>query len=305
MEKSSPRIPSMGLLMRVFSAKKELVLEQVKRAIEAVRYASYIHSYGRNVFSRVDILIPSDERFHDSDCGATASALRDFVKQTFIRLSFDIQIHEVRRGDIFCSVLNYGVAHHLRCGIEYSVVLSPQVADYLNYETMDAMLRAIEEGAKVVGVALDELSEGILKGRIANTFAVWNNLALMTVGGFDLRARKPRKDEKLVPYLRGWSKEKEEKDGNGEVYYHQAGVEEIPPLIRLVELFGPCIAPILSQGANAKRWVAPDPVKDPEGYARHLKKMGTKTERQAAHAAALGADLSYLEGGVMPKYRQK
>ncbi len=294
-----------GLLLRVFAAREELVAGQVEKTIEAVRHASLLHNYGKTVFSRVDILVPRDDRFEDSDCGKTVDALWTVIPVAFpAPLPFVVSIRPIWHGDIFCSVLNRGVAIQMREGMDYSAILSAQVASYLDYETFDAVICALEDGAKVAGVALEELTESIRKGRIANTFAVWDNVALMTVGGFDLRARKPRKGEKLVPYLRGWNKEKEEKDGDGAVYYHQAGVEEIAPLVRLVELYGPCIAPILPQGKGAKQWVTPDPVKDPEGYARHLKKMGTKMERQTAHALALGADLSFLEGGVMPKYRQ-
>jgi hypothetical protein len=184
------------------------------------------------------------------------------------------------------------------------MILSTQVSSYFNNETIEKMLEAIDFGALVVGVAIDELTDSIMQGRIANTFALWHNKSLMTVGGFDLRASKPRKDNKTTLFLEGWNSEKEEKEGDGGVFYHLAGVEEIIPLIRIVRIFGNKIAPILPQGNDIKEWVTPNSKDDPVGYARHLKKMGTKLQRQTAFAAFENADLSLLEGGVMPQYRK-
>jgi len=72
------------------------------------------------------------------------------------------------------------------------------------------------------GVAINELTPSVLEGRLANTFCLWDNLALLSVGGFDLRAAKPQRIER-AHYMRGWSKDK------GEVFYHLAGVEEVIP----------------------------------------------------------------------------
>lgn len=284
--------PKIGLILRVFSPKVEQVANNVALVRGMVEKAIEV-----SVFDRIDILIPADSRFDDSDCGKTAPALR----KEFSGASDLIFISEVTRGDIFCGLLNYGVAFQSRHGIDYSMIMSFGVQSYATPETFSAMLKAVEDGALVVGVAVDELSESIIDGRIANTFAMWHNISLLSVGGFDLRAAKPRKDDRLAKYLRGWSREQEDKIGNGEVFYHFAGVEEIIPLIRMTDTFGKCIASIVPQGA-VKEWIAPNPVEDPEGYARHIKKLGTKFERQAAFAALEGSDLSFIKGGVMDAY---
>ena len=98
--------------------------------------------------------------------------------------------------------------------------------------------------------------------------------------------------------MRGWD------ERQGDVYYQLAGVEEIIPLARLVETFGPCIAPIVPRGAGVQRYKVPDPVRDPELWRRHVAKMGTKYERQVALLSQIGKDLSFLKGGVMPTYRR-
>lgn len=287
-----------GLILRVFAPKAELVPNYVAQVKKAIDIAMSVSIGGKQLFSQTDVLVSSDKRFTDVDCGETAPALRETLKECAY-----LKVREVNYGDIFCGLLNYGITIQLRNRIDYSCILSIQVASYLNNETVLAIIAAIEAGAKVVGVALEELQDSILQGRIANTFAVWDNIELMSVGGFDLRARKPYKDDLLAPRLRGWSQQREQDTGSGEVYYHQAGVEEILPLIRLVELHGPCIAPILPRGDKYK-WVAPDSVSDREGFERHMEKMGTKLGRQSTHAASLNTDLSFLKGGVMPLYRR-
>ncbi len=82
-----------------------------------------------------------------------------------------------------------------------------------------------------------------------------------------------------------------------------AGVEEVIPLARLADTFGSCIAPIIPQGEGVQGYQTPDPIKDPEGWERHLVKMGTKFERQSTLLSAIGYEPSFLRGGVMEEYR--
>jgi hypothetical protein len=208
-----------------------------------------------------------------------------------------VSTHDFKRGDLFCGILNYGVVSQLTKRIRYSCIMSPEAIDYLTTENLTAMIGAFNNDVAVAGLAINELTESILEGRIANTFAIWDNRALMSVGGFDLRAAKPR-DDRTAHYLRGWHAEK------GDVFYHLAGCEEVIPLARLVDLLGPCIAPILPADQTA-RYQAPSPATEPDLWARHMAKLGTKTERQSALLASVGYDLSYLKGGVMPAYRNQ
>ena len=80
-------------------------------------------------------------------------------------------------------------------------------------------------------------------------------------------------------------------------------VEEVIPLAKMVELYGPCIAPILPTGEGVERYKTPDSRMEPELWKRHESKIATKTERQVALLAQTGFTLSFLKGGVMEEYR--
>ena len=276
---------TVGLVLRTFATKSDLIPERVKQVKAFVEKA-----VETRLINRIDVLVWADKRYEGCDCGGTAEAMRRALVSNTV-------VSEVSSSDIFCGLLNYGVALQLRHGIDYSIIASSEAVPYFSAENLENMLAAAGKGALSVGLAITELTESILEGRIANTFAMWHNASLVQVGGFDLVAAKPLRGE-LAAYLRGWT----EKDGGREVFYHRAGVEEIIPLIRLVDTFGPCIAPIRPVGEGVS-YIVPDPRVDRTGYERHLQKMGTKRERQTAFAASIGADLSYLKGGVMPDYR--
>lgn len=255
----------------------------MQQVVETVEMAEAL-----GIFSRIDVLVSADSRFGDSDCGETAAALRPALAS-----HRSVVVSEVSHGDIFCGLLNYGIAHQMRDRIDYTMVLSSGVKDYLTKENMTAMLSALEAGARVTGLAIAELAPSIMDGRIANTAAIWDNVSLMTVGGFDLRAAKPLRDDRLADWVRGWSEEK------GEVFYNAAGVEEMIPLARLIKTFGACIAPIMP--VTGARWVVSD---DPDVQKREAGKLGTKFERQMRWCVAEDVDFSFLRGGVMPAYRQ-
>lgn len=282
-----------GLILRVFSPKAELVEKSVTQITETLDLADKLMIDGRQVFSRIDIMVSADSHYGDTDCGLTREEL---IKNVFTvnRQINQIHISEISHGDIYCGMLNYGVANQMRDRIDFSMILSSGIKNYITSENISAMLEALEKGAKVTGLAITELAPSILDGRIANTCAIWHNVSLITVGGFDLRASKPLKDDRLANYIRGWSLEK------GEVFYNAAGVEEIFPLIRLIKNFGPCIAPILP--VTGARWEVSN---DPDVQKRELSKLGTKFERQMRWAVMEDVDFSFIKGGVMPEYRKK
>jgi hypothetical protein len=281
-----------GLILRVFATKPEDVenrVAMISKAIEATKKAVV---QGRPLIQRIDVLVWSDQNYKDSDCGQTAAEL----KKRF-RNEKNLYVSEVRNSDIFCGILNYGVAHQIRHGVDYSIIVSAEAFSYMTPETMEKMVEAACHGARAVGVAINELSDSILDGRIANTFAMWHNESLLTIGGFDLKAAKPT-DDRSAHYMQGWNVVE------GNVYYQLAGVEEIISLARLVKTFGPCIAPILPEGQGAQRYQSPDKITQPQLWLRHISKMGTKIERQSSLAASIDCDLSYIRGGVIPEYRQ-
>ncbi|MEK9174834.1 MAG: hypothetical protein AAB725_02585 [Patescibacteria group bacterium] len=270
-----------AVLIRAFASKPEFVektLEAVVRTIDRLfelQQANQVHM--------VYVLVPSDGRYGDSDCGEIAKAIN--------RMNYHRVLVVETLSDVFCGTLNLGIAEALSVGSTHGLIVSSGVSDYITNENMGAIREAHAGGALVTGLAIAELRDSIMAGRIANTFASWDLKKLVMVGGFDLRAAKPRKDDKLVHYMQGKA------EGDKEVYYHLAGVEEIIPLIRLTRQCGRCIAPIVP-GGDAE-WKLPT---DPEGLERHIKKIGTKFARQATFAALEGAELALLEDGVMGGY---
>ena len=282
-----------GLILRVYATKAADVPNRVTMIEKAVAAARGAIVDGKPLIQRIDVLVWSDQNYKDSDYGQTVEALRQkFGSEK------NLFVSEVKHGDLFCGILNYGIVHQLRHGVDYSLIVSAEAFSYMTPETMEKMVDAACKGALAIGVAINELTQSILEGRVANTFAMWHSESLMTVGGFDLRAAKPA-NEFSAHYMKGWSSEKGEN-----VFYHLAGVEEVIPLSRLVETFGPCIAPILPQGEGAQQYQAPDPVRNSDLWLRHVSKMGTKLERQSALLASINIDINYLKGGVMPEYRR-
>ncbi len=285
-----------GALLRCFAREAALVDNAVTLALASVERMLSVQVGGRPFVSRVEILVPMDDAYAEKDCGETAPKLREAIKAKGWKNVF---VSEVEKGDIFVIVLNYGNAKLLRAGCDYGIILSKEAEAYFTAEAAEDLVAAAEAGALAMGLAITELTESIMQGRIANTFAMWDLVSLLQVSGFDLRSAKPKKDAAIKSCAQAWDSAK------NFYVYDNAGVEEIVPLIRLVRTFGPCIAPILPRGEGIKVWRSPDPNTDPEGYRRHRDKMGTKFVRQSYFAQAEGTDpeLSFLKGGVMPAYR--
>lgn len=291
-----------GLILRAFAAEEKQVPERVEQVLELAGKASLIELNGASAYDRIDILVWKDPAFmktQECDCGETAPELRREISVR--RLSKRIHISEAD-GDLFCGILNFGVGLQLYNGIRYSHIISAEARDYLRSDVLAEFQEAFMAGAKVVGLAINELQESILEGQVANTFAAWDNLALMGVGMFDMRAAKLPKGDPSIVFKQGWS------EVAGDVIYPLAGVEEIIPLIMLVKKYGACVAPIMTRDKDGKevRYHVPDPVKNPDLWKRHWSKMGTKMERKTGMANSLipRVELSFLKKGVMPQYRR-
>lgn len=273
---------NVGAILRTFSTKKEGVPDRVavvKNAVDRLK----------DFCRRIDILVWSDERFADADCGLTAEVLL----RSQLSSTENIVIHVFREGDLYCALLNHGVAMQLRAGMDYSLIISPSACAYATDANLHALSSALgENNVRVVGLAINELMPSIMEGRIANTFAIWHNLSLLTVGGFDFRAAQCA-DGKKMCYVRGWDDVQKTF-----MYYPLAGVEEVIPLARMVELYGPCVVPVRPIDAT-DGYLVPDPAKEPDLYRRHINKMATKTLRQSALLASIGYDLNFLKGGVI------
>jgi hypothetical protein len=274
MEQSNS-LPSHALLIRAFSQKPELVAQTVKSVVDTVLLASELQIAGSLWFKNILVVIPLDGRYQQHDCGNTASALNDQLEHIEdTRVSIEI----VQSGDNFCGTLNFGVRKLVAAGSDFVTILSHGARDYLTDEIAYKIGFALSKGAKVVGVALDELSESVKQGRVANTFATWDARALIEVGGFDIRASQ---------------------SDSGDVNVNSvAGVEEIIPSIRLVRKYGRCIAVV--EASSKHKWIAPALATDPTGYTAHNDKMISKLRRQQIRAGEIGEDLAMLEQAVMP-----
>ncbi|MFZ5392189.1 MAG: hypothetical protein ACOZAR_03240 [Patescibacteria group bacterium] len=267
-----------GVILRTYATKEQDVEKRVKMVQETVKKVLAVEVGGEKVFSRTDILVWSSPRFKDSDCGKTVPAMKEALAE------FEcVEIEEVKNFDLFCGILNYGVAKQLRNGIDYSLIMSPDVHSYMTPGIIEKMIEKFDSGAKAVGLAINELTESIKEGRLANTFLLWDNLALLSLGGFDFLAKKLTSEESET------FKKAE--------FKRIQGVEEVIPLARLTQEFGPCLAVVVPDGVGGE-YILPT---DPELLERHLQKMRSKKERQDFLLSQAGFDTEFLKSGVMPQ----
>lgn len=288
---------NMGVVARLFAKRRKDVDGRVQKARTLIQALLALELPNqRKRFKSIDLVVWDDPKF-DSDCGYTAPALRTMIGVEFAEHADYINVHKESHGDLFCGLLNRAVYRQGRRGCDYTMIVSPESADYLTQDNFDQMWRALGKGAKVTGMAISEITDSILEGRIGNSCAIWDNEALMSVGGFDLTAAKPSKEnERFHPVMQG-------RDAGGNpTFYHLAGVEEVIPLARLVLEHGACIAPIMPSDPEMV-YTVPDPETQSELYARHVAKIGTKFERQMAHLMSIRVSPDVIKGGVMPEYR--
>ena len=286
-----------GALLRIFANKPESVDMVVASGLSALRRLLSLRTEGRPTFSRIDFLVSSDPAYDDTDCGQTAERLRKEIAEHFPQAA--VNVLEIKRGDIYCMLLNYGVVNQLEDRVPYSVILSHNVASYATQENVDALLTAMYHKARVAGIAIKEISPLVTRGVVANTFAIWHNKSLMTVGGFDLAAAKPtRAHAHAHDRLIGWSEQKALRHGDGKVEFHAAGCEEVIPLVRFAKYFGKSIAVINPKGEGME-WTEFDEKTDSVAYHRHLAKLATKKERQERMAATQGVTLEFIQEGMI------
>lgn len=271
-----------GIIFRTFASKEAQLEERVNLLEQAIEKSLNLSFKDRPIFRFVDILVPSNPNFPSVDCGLMVEALKQrWGSERRVR------IHKTM-GDLFCGTLNAGVSIQMESGLRYSLIASPDAHEYITNENVMGMLIKADGGAKVVGLAINELRESIWQGKIANTFCLWHNRSLLTVGGFNLLSAEPE-NEKRSHYLEG-----ADKDGKPQ-YYKINGVEEVIPAALLVKTFGKCIAVVNPENADQKYKV----VTDPEIQKRHVAKMATKEIRQNELLSMLGLHPSILENGII------
>jgi hypothetical protein len=65
-----------GLIIRSFASTPELVPDQVNKVVNIVKRALETRIEGMFLFRRIDVLVPTDQRFGDCDCGETSKELK-------------------------------------------------------------------------------------------------------------------------------------------------------------------------------------------------------------------------------------
>ena len=238
-----------GVLVRVYTPKAEEVESRVGRALEHARRILAVHEEF-SALKRVVFLVP-----RDYDCGKTYQALLCGLKEGGLQSSVDIYAPP---GYHSCEVLNEGLGE-LYGSVSHALIVSGKAMSYLTHSALLAIDQAFARGAKVSGLAIDELCDIVLAGRIQNTFAAWDINALLGVGGFDCRT----------------------------------DVEEMAPLVRLALQFGRCVAPIEVEGSSL------DVPATATAQERHRRVMATKLEKQQAECRRLGACFEFIRGAIM------
>ncbi|MFT5832219.1 MAG: hypothetical protein ACI9SY_000602 [Candidatus Paceibacteria bacterium] len=273
-----------GVLLRVFAKTEADVEPQIESALTALRKLQALQTGARKTFARIDFLVSSDPNFDDTDCGLTAEKLRESVRSEFSDI--DISVYEIKKGDIYAMLLNFGVANHLEDRIPYSLIVSHWAHEHITEANVHALFAAVQNKARVAGLVIPEAADTIRKGRIANTFAIWHNKSLVTVGGFDLRAGKPMQSEVTDDHI----------VTVGEATYNAAGVEEIIPLLRFTKYFGPSIKVVEASESTHTEQIE----KFEAGWhTRHHAKFATKDVRQNYMAKVAGFDLDQISEGLL------
>lgn len=258
---------SFGLVLRAFARTADKIEEKAGEVADAINLALGVSLDGKPWFQKILVLVPMDTRYEQCDVGGTADAIRRLVDADD-RMRSVVTVEEFHRGDNFCGTLNYAVAQMLHEGIDHVTVLSAEARTHLDTDVAHQTRDALASGAKVVGVVIEKLVDSIREGRVANTFATWDAKALVAAGGFDLLAAQVPHGDEEANSLRG--------------------VEEIIPLLRLVDAHGACIA--IVEPAGSSEWAA-------SGKA-HDKKLDSKLLRQTLRAQQIGGKLSTLKASI-------
>lgn len=245
-----------GIILRSYAKNEKDLDVAVFRAIKSIAYARELRNENTDetFFSEIVVLVPACQ-----DCGSTALKILDGVDHL---KAPPVAVMSVD-GNPSSDVLNSGIELLSDLGINYATIVSHKAMNALTIQNMDAIVEAFNNGAKVVGIALAELHDIVMQGRLQNTFCCWDIEALQDVGGFDSKI----------------------------------GVEEITPLVRLIREHGTCV------GVLAPSQTKPlDISKATDGIQRHEKIMQTKIERQLQELQRIDATFETIQSGIMPGY---
>lgn len=213
-----------GMILRVFAEDYGEALQRASAVYECADRIKKIHDhFGKKLISRIDVLVCQSSGFEPGDYGGSLALLRGWAA---MEVELKVAVHNIQYGDPYCEALNWGVAYQLRKRIDYSLIFSHEAYPLLTGTIVHGLIDGMAKFLLVAGVAFDDYIQWVNWGFIRNTCAIWNNIALLQVGGFDHNA---------IPGVQD-----------------RGGVEEIAPLLRLRNTFGGCIARVLSVASQAK-----------------------------------------------------
>lgn len=240
-----PLSKSIGFVIRAYAKNPDVVDEVVCRTMKTVRK---IHEE-LGEYVKVLIVIP-----RDYDCGLSEQAFDAVMDLSFELMSVP--------GYHSREVLNIAVKRLVQLDIDISIILSNKAVKYIDNNTIISIGEAFNAGAKVVGIATDELKEGVCKGFVQNTFIAWGSADLLSVGGFDSKI----------------------------------DVEEVAPSIRLIKKFGKCIAVLIPPSQKLVIRVSKD------GQVRHSEVMLNKVKNQFLELQRLGVESNFVTSAILHNY---
>lgn len=188
-----------GVLLRGYTNKPEEVQEVVDRLFAMIQRAIELK------FHHVVAVIPREK-----DCGETALALGRMVAESGYQTGGRISVLTAA-GDPNSDALNTGVSVLRKHDCYHALIISNKSLPFFTEANMEKMIAAIGKGAFVSGLALSDIRNSVLVGRLSNTAALWEIDTLLASGGFTSKQ----------------------------------GVEEIYPMCDMVSRHGKCLAPVL------------------------------------------------------------
>lgn len=269
--------PLVYLVMRVFAALFKDVLPKVRLVEAAVEQAKSIFWPTQPFFSKILILVWENRKDFPtkSDCGKTF----DSCRKRFQHLAPYVQVIRVTEGDNFVGAPNKALEVAFRECCDWLMFMSPEVYEELTPSVCSSFVRAIEKGARYVGVALPELGERGQRGFTGHTFGGWGVNYLWKIGGFDhVAAETP--EHAVAPVVYYW-------DGTKITSVPLRGAEEVVTQARLVRNHGQCLAVI-----------QPDPSVKRKPLAINTK-FSSKQPRQESLLYARGFSPSLIEWGTL------
>jgi hypothetical protein len=273
-----------GALLRIFAHDESSIEYQMESGLTALSKLAHLELDGKPIFSRIDFLVSGDQDYVDSGVPTFADILRKKIEELYPLSS--INVLEIKKGDIYTVLLNYGIANQLEDRVTYSAIISHNAHEYITTENISAMLSLLYKKNRAVGLAVGQVKETVEKGHISNTFSIWHNKSLISVGGMNLFAMQVKKHQlDTAHYI-----------VKNQYKYPRSGCEHIIPLVYMSRIFGKCLGVVIPPSGQS--WSIVDKERDDKAHARHLHITETFKERELYMASLIGGEIEEIEGAV-------